>query len=189
MAAMCLPAIRATAGWAASPRTGRAILCWDIRFPARISSRPLVMLAGWRGIPGDPARKGRMFSFTGGRPLSRASRAGAITSSINVNPIDDYCTFWYTQQYSEGGWNWATRIVSFKMPACIQRPKGVLTGTVLDQGGHPIEGALVTAGTFTASSGADGTYLFPSLPGGTYTFRRPLDTIRSLSRILSSTMA
>ena len=40
-------------------------------------------------------------------------------SSMSIDPTDD-CTFWYTQQYiaSTGGFNWKTRIASFKFKNC-----------------------------------------------------------------------
>lgn len=33
-------------------------------------------------------------------------------SMMSVDPVDDN-TFWYTNEYSNGGWNWKTRIASF----------------------------------------------------------------------------
>ena len=41
-------------------------------------------------------------------------------SSLSVDPSDD-CTMWYTAQYlkSHGGFNWSTKIVSFKFRSCI----------------------------------------------------------------------
>jgi hypothetical protein len=40
-------------------------------------------------------------------------------SSMSVDPLDD-CTFWYSTEYlkSSGGFNWSTRIASFKFPNC-----------------------------------------------------------------------
>lgn len=38
-------------------------------------------------------------------------------SSMSVDPSDD-CTFWYTQEYSDGGYNWQSHVVSFKFNAC-----------------------------------------------------------------------
>ena len=31
---------------------------------------------------------------------------------MSVDPLDDQ-TFWYTTEYSNGGWNWRTQITSF----------------------------------------------------------------------------
>lgn len=38
-------------------------------------------------------------------------------SSMSVDPTDD-CTFWYTQEYSDGGYNWQSHVVSFKFTSC-----------------------------------------------------------------------
>ena len=37
---------------------------------------------------------------------------------MSVDPIDDF-TFWYTQEYTTGGWNWRTRIASFDFPVAV----------------------------------------------------------------------
>ena len=38
-------------------------------------------------------------------------------SSMSVDPTDD-CTFWYTQEYSDGGYNWQSHVASFKFSTC-----------------------------------------------------------------------
>ncbi|MFI5114700.1 MAG: hypothetical protein ACHP7J_06100 [Terriglobales bacterium] len=38
-------------------------------------------------------------------------------SSMSVDPTDD-CTFWYTQEYTDGGYNWQSHVVSFKFTSC-----------------------------------------------------------------------
>jgi hypothetical protein len=40
-------------------------------------------------------------------------------SAMTIDPVDD-CTFWYTTEYhqTDGGFNWNTRIASFKFPGC-----------------------------------------------------------------------
>ena len=38
-------------------------------------------------------------------------------SSMSVDPSDD-CTFWYTQEYSHGGYNWQSHVFSFKFNTC-----------------------------------------------------------------------
>jgi len=40
-------------------------------------------------------------------------------SSMAIDPVDD-CTFWYSNEYipSNGSFNWATQISSFKFPRC-----------------------------------------------------------------------
>jgi PKD repeat protein len=37
-------------------------------------------------------------------------------SMMSVDPADD-STFWYTSEYSNGGWNWRTRVASFGIPS------------------------------------------------------------------------
>jgi len=53
---------------------------------------------------------------------------------------------------------------------------GSVAGTVLDDAGNPLEGVVLTledgdAATTdpTATTAADGTYVFPTVPAGTYT--------------------
>ncbi len=38
-------------------------------------------------------------------------------SNMSIDPVDD-CTFWYTQEYSDGGYNWQSHAVSFKFNGC-----------------------------------------------------------------------
>ncbi len=54
----------------------------------------------------------------GGSQNGGLSRWGDY-SSMSVDPVDG-CTFWYTNEYipSNGSFNWATRIASFKFPSC-----------------------------------------------------------------------
>ncbi|RLD85853.1 MAG: hypothetical protein DRJ02_09630, partial [Bacteroidetes bacterium] len=39
-------------------------------------------------------------------------------SMMSVDPTDDF-TFWYTQEYTSGSWNWRTRIASFDFPVAV----------------------------------------------------------------------
>lgn len=59
-------------------------------------------------------------AFTGGgsQTGSSLSRWGDY-ANMSVDPADD-CTFWFTTEYipSNGAFNWATRIVSFKVSTC-----------------------------------------------------------------------
>lgn len=49
-------------------------------------------------------------------------------SMMSVDPSDDE-TFWYTTEYSNGGWSWATQIASFSFePAVITPPVADFTG-------------------------------------------------------------
>ena len=58
------------------------------------------------------------FTGAGSQTGSSLSRWGDY-SNMSVDPADD-CTFWFTTEYipSNGAFNWATRIVSFKFPTC-----------------------------------------------------------------------
>jgi hypothetical protein len=81
---------------------------------------------------------------------------------MSIDPVDD-CTFWYTQEYTTGGWDWTTRIGAFKFGGCSVGPTGTLSGTVTDSATTlPIAGAMVSAtnGTITvnATTGGTGTY-------------------------------
>ncbi|CAG0936882.1 hypothetical protein TFLX_05778 [Thermoflexales bacterium] len=94
-------------------------------------------------------------------------------SMMSVDPVDD-CTFWYTQEYSGGSWDWRTRIGSFKFPGCATESQGTLAGTVTDaDGGAPIAGAQVQAvrsitQTYGTVTGNDGHYAI-DLAEATYT--------------------
>lgn len=49
--------------------------------------------------------------FTGSNSQTGVNRWGDY-SSMRIDPSDQN-TFWYTTEYSKGGWNWRTRIASF----------------------------------------------------------------------------
>lgn len=89
-------------------------------------------------------------------------------SGLSVDPTDD-CTFWYTTEYyASTGWNWRTRIGSFKFPSCGQ-PKGTLDGHVVDAvSGAPISGAPVQldgAESLSTTTDDSGGYSVEVLPG------------------------
>ncbi len=94
-------------------------------------------------------------------------------SMMGIDPVDD-CTFWYTQMYSKGGWNWATRIGSFQFPDCTAGGRGMLQGAVADAAtGDPIADARVVADTaadppFETLTDAAGDYAL-ALPPESYT--------------------
>ena len=125
---------------------------------------------GYTGrLTGDPLNslpQGEQIAFPGTASQSDVNRWGDY-SSMSVDPLDD-CTFWYTQEYARGGWDWATRILAFKLPSCTPRPSGILSGKVTDGSGNPILGAIISAVGYTAVSGADGSYSFPRVAAGTY---------------------
>ena len=51
--------------------------------------------------------------FAGSVSQTGPSRWGDY-SAMTVDPVDDN-TFWFTTEYSNGGWNWRTRIASFQL--------------------------------------------------------------------------
>jgi uncharacterized repeat protein (TIGR01451 family) len=89
-------------------------------------------------------------------------------SAMTLDP--DGCTFWYTNEYyAVNGLNDLTRIGSFAFPSCTPAGSGTVQGTVTAMtGGAPINGATVTFGSRTATTGVTGTYSFTNIPSGTY---------------------
>jgi hypothetical protein len=57
-----------------------------------------------------------VISGGGSQTGSNANRWGDY-SAMQLDPVDD-CTFWYTQEYSDGGFNWQSHAVSFKFTSC-----------------------------------------------------------------------
>jgi hypothetical protein len=80
------------------------------------SLAPSIWITG--RIPGDPLNKmeGTKVVQKGTKVQTRDNRWGDY-SSMSVDPTDD-CTLWYTQEYSDGGINWQSHIVSFKFNSC-----------------------------------------------------------------------
>jgi hypothetical protein len=79
---------------------------------------PAIRYAG--RVPGDPlgSLESEASIFEGTGAQSGLARWGDY-SAMSVDPVDD-CTFWYTNEYlpSNGSFNWATRIASFKFTTC-----------------------------------------------------------------------
>jgi PKD repeat protein len=97
-------------------------------------------------------------------------------SMMSVDPSDD-ATFWYTTEYSGGGWNWRTQIASFAFaPPVVVAP-------VADFSGNPtivMEGQQVS---FTDLSQNNPTSWLWSFPGGvpsSSTDRNPVVTYPSI---------
>jgi hypothetical protein len=95
-------------------------------------------------------------------------------SAMTVDPVDQ-CTFYYTNEYlkTNGGFNWSTRIASYRFPSCTSAPPwGTLTGTIrtsASQGSTPLSGVIVTLNNgFAGATNANGVYSF-LVPPGTYT--------------------
>jgi len=83
-------------------------------------------------------------------------------SMMSIDPSDDQ-TFWYTTEYSNGGWNWRTQIASFS----FEPP--VIIAPVAQFSGNPtaiMEGQTVS---FTDQSANNPTSWSWSFPGGSPT--------------------
>lgn len=79
----------------------------QIRYAGRLSSDPLGNLG---------QAEVTLIAGTGSQNVSN-DRWGDYTA-MTIDPTDD-CTFWYTNEYySATGFNWQTRIGSFRFPAC-----------------------------------------------------------------------
>jgi len=93
-------------------------------------------------------------------------------SAMTVDPRDG-CTFWYASEYlpdsNPAGFNWKTRIASFRFPvaACSAPPQATLTGTVRSCAtGVPLSNAMVQLGNgFSAATDAQGHYTIVTMPG------------------------
>ena len=119
--------------------------------------------------PADTLGQGESLMFAGtGSQTHSAARWGDY-SAMTIDPVDD-CTFWYTNEYLAvtGSAPWRTRIGSFRFPSCALPDSGTLEGTVTSSvGGAPIQGAVITNGTYSTTTGADGGYTL-TLPVGTF---------------------
>ncbi len=126
----------------------------SVRYAGRLSSDPLGVLG-----------QGEAELVAGGASQTSGSRWGDY-SSMAIDESDD-CTFWYTTlYYAAGDTSWRTRIGSFSFPTCAAAERGTITGKVTGPAGA-LSGAKVSAGAFSTTAGADGTFRL-LLPAGTY---------------------
>ena len=97
--------------------------------------------------------------FAGSYSQTGVNRWGDY-SCMSVDPVNDQ-TFWYTTEYSNGGWNWKTRIASFNFePPVVLPPVADFSGTPASL----MEGQTVS---FTDQSTNNPTSWLWSFPGGT----------------------
>lgn len=93
-------------------------------------------------------------------------------SMMSIDPSDDE-TFWYTTEYSDGGWNWVTQIASFTFtPPVVVAP-------VADFSGNPtsvMEGQTVTFTDQSANNPTSWSWSFPGGTPSTSTDRNPVVT-------------
>ncbi|MFZ2360765.1 MAG: proprotein convertase P-domain-containing protein, partial [Anaerolineae bacterium] len=85
-----------------------------------VSLYPSIRYAG--RLTGDPLNtlpQSEATLVTGGGYQNDSYSRWGDYSAMQIDPTDD-CTFWYTQEYAKtsGGYNWYTRIGSFKFPSC-----------------------------------------------------------------------
>src|SRR5881227_3380131 len=94
-------------------------------------------------------------------------------SAMTLDPIDQ-CTFYYTNEYlkTNGGFNWSTRVASYKFSSCVSAANryGTVTGTITSsQTGAPISGVTVSLSNgYAGASNAGGVYTIV-VPAGSYT--------------------
>ena len=129
-----------------------------IRYAGRLAADPPNSLA-----------QGEVSLYQGtGSQTSTYARWGDY-SMMGVDPVDD-CTFWFTTEYLQttSYASWRTRIGSFKFPSCMGGATGTLAGTLTSSnGGEPVAGGTITAGSHSTTSGPNGAYSL-ALPVGTY---------------------
>jgi hypothetical protein len=106
-------------------------------------------------------------------PTGSAGNRWGDYSAMTVDPVDQ-CTFYYTNEYlkTNGGFNWSTRIASYKFPSCTSAASswGTLTGTITSCAtGAPISGVTVTLSNgYAGATDANGVYSILT-PVGSYT--------------------
>jgi len=93
-------------------------------------------------------------------------------SSMTVDPSDDE-TFWFTTEYSNGGWSWRTQIASFSFaPPVIVTPIADFSGTPTD----PMEGQTVSFTDLSQNNPTSWSWSFPGGVPSTSTDKNPVVT-------------
>lgn len=130
------------------------------------STYPSLRYAGrMANDPSNGLYQGEATLFAGSASQTGVNRWGDY-SALSVDPTDD-CTFWYVNEYSTGGWNWRTRIGSFRMGSPLT---GVLRGAITNAvTGQPVPDARVyaTNSFYSAMTDTHGAYVM-SLATGDY---------------------
>ncbi|HEY2091045.1 MAG TPA: carboxypeptidase regulatory-like domain-containing protein [Thermoanaerobaculia bacterium] len=140
---------------------------------ANATTNPAIVYAG--RLAGDPVNsitqtEQLLFQGTGsqsGTCGTTCTRWGDY-SAMTLDP--DGCTFWYTNEYYvSNGLSFNTRIGSFAFPSCTPvGAGGTVQGTVTASGGGPLDGATVSLGARTTTTGGGGNYAFTGIPAGLY---------------------
>src|SRR4030095_8942538 len=140
-----------------------------------LSIIPGIFITGGLGtdVPNTMGAGGTVFAGSGVQLNSTgAGNRWGDYSAMTVDPVDQ-CTFYYTNEYltTDGGFNWSTRIASFRFPSCTSATAwGTLTATVTSSpSGATLSGVVVTLSNgYAGATNADGVYSF-LVPPGTYT--------------------
>ncbi len=129
-----------------------------IRYAGRLATDPAnTLLQGERTLV---AGSGAQTNYLG----SAINRWGDY-SAMTVDPVDD-CTFWYTNEYlAATGFNWQTRIGSFKFPGCGGSGP---TATHFEEGDPSVQYDGWEGIVDTKASG--GSFRAGNVPGDTATF-------------------
>ncbi|MBN2777029.1 MAG: proprotein convertase P-domain-containing protein, partial [Bacteroidales bacterium] len=131
--------------------------------------------------------------FSGSASQTGVSRWGDY-AMLSVDPTDDY-SFWFTTEYSSGGWNWRTRIIHFSLPVLAPPSVSNVSPTSLyeDRGkqltitGSNMVGCTFSiggvAGSIVSNNGSTAVINFPAgnYTNGTLTVTNGSDTDNSQS--------
>jgi len=107
--------------------------------------------------------------LTGTKSQTGVNRWGDY-SMMSIDPSDD-ATFWYTTEYSNGGWSWATQIASF-----VFTPP-VVVAPIADFSGSPVsvmEGQNVSFTDLSTNLPTSWSWSFPGGTPSTSTEKNPV---------------
>jgi hypothetical protein len=128
----------------------------------------LTATLNWAAGTGAGPTAGYKIYFGTDNPPTNIANGVDLGSVVTYDPNPDMvcCTnyYWRLESYGPGG-NTMGPVWSFT----TMFPPGILTGWVRNSMLNPIIGATVTAGVYTATTGAGGEYTFLALPAQTYT--------------------
>ncbi|HEX6737123.1 MAG TPA: choice-of-anchor D domain-containing protein, partial [Vicinamibacteria bacterium] len=111
-------------GSVATDKAGNIGVAYSVSGPAR---NPAVGITG--RAPSDPpgTLAAELIAHQGAGAQTPTLDRWGDYSGMTVDPQDD-CTFWYTTEYipANGTFNWRTRILSFTLSGCVDRPRATL---------------------------------------------------------------
>ena len=95
--------------------------CGDIALGYSVSSGSkypsIDIVARYADDPTGVMTTNELEILTGNASQTGVSRWGDYTM-MSIDPVDN-SSFWYTGEYTSGGWNWKTRIANFKLPCVL----------------------------------------------------------------------